>query len=673
MARETLWQGETLLEFFTLDGSSKEERLSLFSTPTVERSSRKLFLEKGKVFCVPISFQFSFNSFKKVIKGWEVGIVGMKKEEKRAIVIPPSFGYGNQTVGPIPANSVLIFEVNLKKTKRGARAEDALGEDSLPAAVFPGAPSPNNKASVIERMKRLGAQAAIPSPSGPTVEDEEDDFGDDMPSVPAVPQDTVVAYVAPEESEEAKKLREQMELMKQQMEQLKKEQDQIAEEKRKKEQEELRKQEERLREQKEQLLQEQMKEQLRQEQIKREQMQQNMLQMQVAPVNNSPVNPVQQYIETTNFQKNMSQLVEQMFKKITSIEDRIEKSFIGTSSESGTVTLSSTSLIKTIKKMVDENEKMRTELADKIDKIELMRERVTTLHEKNEKLIDENNSLMEKRNDSVKEQAESARSKMRALLSEKEELESDYNSLQEKMGKAKKKFMELTKSYSALKEEAEYLREEKDKQRLQIESLQSAKTSFEAKIENLTEELKSEREAKREASKAAQALRDDLLEEQAEVKRLKESLQERKQKHEESVARIQALHDDEKATLRKEIASLEKLLREERQASGSLTEEQAKKFEEREKKIVAQHEQSMSLALESLKKELSEKFAVEKSEAEKAAFSEGKSEGKKALQFSLDSANDSAQKKISGLQQEVAELSAKENKLSFAQPSKFPL
>lgn len=48
-----------------------------------------------------------------VIKGWDQGLVGMKVGGTRLVAIPPELAYGDRAVGQIPANSSLIFQVEL--------------------------------------------------------------------------------------------------------------------------------------------------------------------------------------------------------------------------------------------------------------------------------------------------------------------------------------------------------------------------------------------------------------------------------------------------------------------------------------------------------------------------------------------------------------------------------
>jgi peptidylprolyl isomerase len=78
------------------------------------------WLTDGKLFdsSVVKNRPFTFEiGRRRVIKGWDEGVMSMKVGGIRQLKIPPGLAYGEGGVGPIPPNATLIFEVELLEVK----------------------------------------------------------------------------------------------------------------------------------------------------------------------------------------------------------------------------------------------------------------------------------------------------------------------------------------------------------------------------------------------------------------------------------------------------------------------------------------------------------------------------------------------------------------------------
>ncbi|XP_043102652.1 FK506-binding protein 15 isoform X2 [Puntigrus tetrazona] len=157
----------------------------------------------------------------KVIKGWEEGMLNMRKGGKRLMVIPPSLAYGSQGVANrVPPDSTLVFEAEIRRVKfaKDVSCRDSAApspapsvesltpsEPSQPLSTAPQSSKPsepplraksnslseqlNNpdatKAKLISRMAKMG-QPMLPFITGPASSPSQPDSSDSELEDPSV-------------------------------------------------------------------------------------------------------------------------------------------------------------------------------------------------------------------------------------------------------------------------------------------------------------------------------------------------------------------------------------------------------------------------------------------------------------------------------------------------------
>ncbi|XP_056320563.1 FK506-binding protein 15 [Danio aesculapii] len=90
----------------------------------------------------------------KVIKGWEEGMLNMRKGGKRLMVIPPALAYGSQGVpNRVPPDSTLIFEAEIRRVKfmKDVGSRDSASPSPAPSVESLGPSEPNQPVSSVQQ------------------------------------------------------------------------------------------------------------------------------------------------------------------------------------------------------------------------------------------------------------------------------------------------------------------------------------------------------------------------------------------------------------------------------------------------------------------------------------------------------------------------------------------
>ncbi|XP_077778490.1 FK506-binding protein 15-like isoform X2 [Podarcis muralis] len=100
----------------------------------------------------------------KVIKGWEDGMIGMKRGGRRFLLVPPALAYGPLAEAErIPPDSTLAFEVEVKRVRFARNAPQSESPATDPAWLTPPTPAPKPGEPVVRaKSSSISKQLANP-------------------------------------------------------------------------------------------------------------------------------------------------------------------------------------------------------------------------------------------------------------------------------------------------------------------------------------------------------------------------------------------------------------------------------------------------------------------------------------------------------------------------------
>uniref|UniRef100_A0A8C3UTH4 peptidylprolyl isomerase n=1 Tax=Catharus ustulatus TaxID=91951 RepID=A0A8C3UTH4_CATUS len=459
----------------------------------------------------------------KVIKGWEEGMLGMKKGGRRFLIIPPAWAYGAQGVaGRVPPDSTLVFEVEIRRVSSPeCSGSDGLSVSSRDSSAPSPVPSSDGfssdtglnpdvaKAKLISRMAKMG-QPMLPflaGTAGSQLDSSDSEIEVPVTAYPGVP------FAYPQTAASASQL-------------------------------------------------------------------QPVGQMYPAPY--QAPGDVTSFLMTEARQHNteirlaVSKVVDKMDHLAAKVEELKKQSTANSSLLPGisSVTMEASMIMSNIQRIIQENERLKQEIFEKSSRIEEQNEKISELIERNQRYVEQSNLLMEQRNHSLQTTNENTQARVLHAEQEKakvaEELAAataQVSQLQLELTAHQKKEMDLRKQLSCAVQDAERQEAQLNKLQAQVAELQEASQDTQSRF-------KAEKQSRKQLDMKIAALEEELTDLRVEKETLERNLAERKKKSLSERAQAEEEMEEIRRSYQQELDKLRQLLKKARTSTDQAAAEQ---------------------------------------------------------------------------------------------------
>ncbi|XP_012576943.1 PREDICTED: FK506-binding protein 15 isoform X1 [Condylura cristata] len=267
----------------------------------------------------------------------------------------------------------------------------------------------------------------------------------------------------------------------------------------------------------------------------------------------------------TEIRMAVSKVADKMDHLMTKV-DELQKHSAGNSLliPSMSVTMETSMIMSNIQRIIQENERLKQEVLEKNSRIEEQNDKISELIERNQRYVEQSNLMMEKRNNSLQTATENTQAKVTEELAA---ATAQVSHLQLKMTAHQKKETELQLQLTESLKETELVRGQLAKLQAELSELQEASEQAQSKFKN-------EKQSRRQLELKVTALEEELSDLRTEKESLEKNLSERKKKSAQERCQAEEEIDEIRKSHQEELDKLRQLLKKARVTTDQAAAEQ---------------------------------------------------------------------------------------------------
>ncbi|XP_076998918.1 FK506-binding protein 15 isoform X3 [Tamandua tetradactyla] len=277
----------------------------------------------------------------------------------------------------------------------------------------------------------------------------------------------------------------------------------------------------------------------------------------------------------TEIRMAVSKVADKMDHLMTKVEE-LQRHSAGNSLliPSMSVTMETSMIMNNIQRIIQENERLKQELLEKSSRIEEQNDKISELIERNQRYVEQSNLMMEKRNNSLQTATENTQARVLHAEKEKAKVTEELAAATAQVSHLQLKMTVHTKKETELQMQLTENLKETDLLRGQLDKLQAKFTELQETSEQAQSKLKNEKQSRRQLELKVSSLEEELSDLRAEKESLEKNLSERKKKSAQERCQAEEEMDEIRKSYQEELDKLRQLLKKARVSTDQAAAEQ---------------------------------------------------------------------------------------------------